>query len=174
MPARDLPASDDAALAAVAERLGRALLDHGAYLTLAESCTGGWLAKVVTDVPGASRWFAAGFVTYSNAAKADVLGVRPSMLDAHGAVSEAVVRAMAAGARKVAGAEAAIAVSGVAGPDGGSRDKPVGTVWFGWSLADREWAECAVFAGEREAVRRQAVRHALAALLQAMAPGVAA
>lgn len=157
-------------LDAIAARLGATLLERGLRLTLAESCTGGWIAKVVTDIPGSSAWFERGFVTYSNAAKAELLGVRPQTLDAHGAVSEPVVLEMAAGALAHSRAQVAVAVSGIAGPAGGSADKPVGTVWFAWSIPDaRPWTERLQFAGDRGEVRHQAVRVALEVLLERLA-----
>lgn len=168
MPPAEATIPDDARLAALAGDLGRALLDTGLTLAVAESCTGGWLAKAVTDIAGAGDWFTAGFVTYSNAAKASMLGVSPESLAADGAVSEAVVLEMAAGARHRSGSGAAIAVSGIAGPTGGSPDKPVGLVWFAWSLGDRDWASQARFDGNREAVRRQAVAFAIQNLLDGM------
>jgi nicotinamide-nucleotide amidase len=168
VPAADATIPADAALRALAGDLGRALLDAGLKLVVAESCTGGWLAKAITDNAGAGDWFEAGFVTYSNVAKASMLGVSPDSIAAAGAVSETVVRAMAAGARDRSGADAAIAVSGIAGPTGGSPDKPVGLVWFGWSLGDRGWARQARFDGDREAVRRQAVAFAIQNLLDGM------
>jgi nicotinamide-nucleotide amidase len=159
---------DDAMLKSLAAELGQALLDEGMTLAVAESCTGGWLAKAVTDNAGAGDWFRAGFVTYSNAAKASMLGVSAEAITAEGAVSESVVRAMAAGARHRSGADAAIAVSGIAGPTGGSPEKPVGLVWFGWSIGQRDWVRQARFGGDREAVRRQAVAFALKNLLDEM------
>jgi nicotinamide-nucleotide amidase len=160
----------DAELTRLAERLGAALTARGWQVTAAESCTGGWIAKAITDVAGSSGWFGAGFVTYSNAAKVDALAVSAADIERHGAVSEAVVRAMAAGARRAAGADLAVAVSGVAGPGGGSADKPVGTVWFAWAGPDGERAERCRFEGGREAVRRATVAHALRGLLAAAAP----
>jgi nicotinamide-nucleotide amidase len=162
---------DDAHLKALAGELGESLLAAGLYLAVAESCTGGWLAKAVTDNPGAGDWFRAGFVTYSNAAKTQMLGVPADMIAADGAVSETVVRAMAAGARQRSGADAAIAVSGIAGPTGGSPDKPVGLVWFGWSLRYRDWSGALQLAGDRDAVRRQAVAHGLNNLLDELRRG---
>ena len=157
---------DDTGLRAHAEALGLALIAAGIRIAVAESCTGGWLAKACTDIPGSSDWFEAGFVTYSNAAKAQLLGVSELVLDANGAVSEAVVREMADGARRFADTAAAIAISGVAGPGGGTPDKPVGLVWMAWSLGDREWTERLILAGDREAVRRQAVDRAILGLLE--------
>ncbi len=127
----------DSDLEGAALRLGRALLVHRARVATAESCTGGWIAKALTDVPGSSQWFESGIVAYSNSAKDALLGVPGELIAAHGAVSEPVVRAMAEGARAQLGVDLAVAVSGVAGPDGGSADKPVGTVWFAWATAAR-------------------------------------
>lgn len=135
-------------------------------LTVAESCTGGWLAKVCTDLPGSSAWFECGFVAYSNAAKQQQLGVPAPMLAEHGAVSAIVVDAMLRGALRHSGADVAIAISGVAGPTGGSADKPVGTVFIGWLLALE--AESNIdrfqFGGDRNQVRQSAVEAALAGM----------
>lgn len=151
--------------AAVAE-LGRVLTDRGWRCVTAESCTGGGVANALTAVAGSSAWFDRGYVTYSNAAKQQVLGVRDTTLAAHGAVSEATAREMAAGALRAAAAEAAVAVTGIAGPDGGSADKPVGTVAFAWALAGHAAeSETRRFAGDRNAVRAQAVDHAISGLL---------
>lgn len=151
----------------IATRLGAALLARGLRLTAAESCTGGWIAKVITDIPGSSAWFERGFVTYSNAAKTELLGVQTQTLETHGAVSEPVVLEMVAGALDHSQAQVAVAVSGIAGPDGGSADKPVGTVWFAWSLpGEPPWTERLQFAGDRGEVRHQAVRVALEVLLE--------
>jgi len=155
----------DRELFALCERLAEKLLAAGRRMVTAESCTGGWVAKACTDVPGSSRWFECGFVTYSNGAKMRDIGVSETTLADHGAVSEPTVREMAAGALRVSGAEVAVAISGVAGPDGGTPTKPVGTVWFG--LAVRRGTEVVVvaerqlFAGDRERVRRCSVRRAL-------------
>ena len=157
---------DDGALARLIETLAAALTARGWLLATAESCTGGWIAKCCTDLAGSSDWFERGFVTYSNRAKCELLGVSTDLLERDGAVSEAVARAMAAGARQRAGVDVALAVTGIAGPEGGSPDKPVGTVWFGWALTgDETAAECRVFAGDRDAVRRQTVAHALHGLI---------
>jgi nicotinamide-nucleotide amidase len=121
---------DDAQLYELATRVGRRLLAAKRRMVSAESCTGGWIAKAMTDVPGSSQWFECGYVTYSNAAKMRDLGVSKATLDAHGAVSAATVLEMASGALRLSGADVAIAVSGIAGPDGGVPGKPVGTVWF--------------------------------------------
>ena len=150
----------------LSERLGRALLARGAWLVAAESCTGGWLAQSVTAIAGSSGWFDRGFVTYSNAAKIDMLGVPESTLERHGAVSEATARAMAQGALAHSPGDWAVAITGVAGPSGGSPEKPVGTVCFAWAWRDGGCeAELCHFAGDRTAVREQSVRHALAGLL---------
>ncbi len=156
----------DEALAALAAALGRALVADDARVATAESCTGGWIAKALTDVPGSSEWFESGVITYSNDAKVRLLGVPRAVLDEHGAVSEATVRAMADGARARLGAEIAVAVSGVAGPDGGTADKPIGTVWLAWSSTDGTAAERLDLRGDREAVRRQSVARALEGLLE--------
>jgi nicotinamide-nucleotide amidase len=154
-------------------QVSRRALAAGHRIVTAESCTGGWIAKVFTDVPGSSRWYECGFVTYSNAAKIRDLGVLPRTLEEHGAVSEATVREMAAGALRVTGAAVSIAVSGIAGPDGGSAEKPVGTVWFCAGRAARTNAgppqlltEGQVFGGDRDAVRQLSVEHALKLLLR--------
>jgi nicotinamide-nucleotide amidase len=148
-------------------RVGQALLERKCMLACAESCTGGWVAEVVTATPGSSRWFERGYVSYSNAAKQELLGVRAETLRRDGAVSEAVVQEMAAGALRRSPARAALAISGVAGPTGGSPGKPVGTVCFAWVLQGGEAvAETLHFSGDREAVRRQSVIHALQGLLR--------
>ncbi|MDR1995961.1 nicotinamide-nucleotide amidase [Azonexus sp.] len=151
----------------LAAELGTALLARGEWLTLAESCTGGWLAQVVTAIAGSSTWFDCGFVTYSNAAKMDMLGVPEATLERHGAVSEATARAMAQGALVHSRADWAVAITGVAGPSGGSPDKPVGTVCFAWVAKDGGCeAQTRHFAGDRAAVREQSVRYALQGLSQ--------
>lgn len=135
-------------------------------LATAESCTGGWVARVLTAVPGSSRWFERGFVTYSNAAKSDMLGVSTETLARDGAVSEATVRAMAEGALVHSGAQVAVAITGVAGPSGGTVERPVGTVWVAWARAGHETrARRWQFEGDREAVRRQSVTAAIEGLL---------
>jgi nicotinamide-nucleotide amidase len=149
-----------------ARELAARLLDRKLKLAAAESCTGGWIAKVVTDIAGSSDWFERGFVTYSNAAKQEMLGVRAETLAAHGAVSEPVVREMVAGALAHSHADLALSVSGIAGPGGGAPEKPVGSVWFAWQRRGAEAvAVCHHFAGDREAVRRQAVLVALRGIL---------
>lgn len=158
-------------LRALAQRLAQRLTGGGLRLAVAESCTGGWIAKVLTDLAGSSQWFERGFVTYSNAAKQELLGVPAALLQSDGAVSEAVVRAMAQGALAASPAEVALAVSGIAGPAGGSADKPVGTVWLAWALPGAEVAaQRARFDGDREAVRRQTVALALEGLLARLGP----
>ena len=155
----------DAALAKTVAGLSEKLLRRRLSLAAAESCTGGWIAKCCTDRAGSSAWFERGFVTYSNAAKHDLLGVDAQVLERAGAVSEIVARQMAAGAISRSGADVSVAVTGIAGPDGGSADKPVGTVWFGWSVKGAVSTDCRVFAGDRDSVRRQAVAHALGGLI---------
>lgn len=141
------------------------LVDSGKTLATAESCTGGWIAKAITDVPGSSAAYGYGIVSYSNDAKQSLLGVSPATLEAHGAVSEATVREMAEGVARLSGADIGIAVSGIAGPDGGSDDKPVGSVWFAWTTRGDGGlttdAALQRFAGDRDAVRRASVLHAL-------------
>lgn len=155
----------DDELSALSAATGRLLLDRGWKLTTAESCTGGWIAQVVTATAGSSRWFDCGFVTYSNESKQVLLGVSPVTLRQHGAVSEQTVREMASGAVIRSQAQIGVAVSGIAGPDGGLPGKPVGTVCFAWALPERApISEVRHFAGDREAVRREAVLHALRTL----------
>ncbi|WP_318373588.1 nicotinamide-nucleotide amidase [Enterobacter sp.] len=157
----------DSELMHLSERIGQALKARGATVTTAESCTGGWVAKVITDIAGSSAWFERGFVTYSNEAKAQMIGVKPVTLEQHGAVSEPVVVEMAIGAIKAARADYAISISGIAGPDGGTATKPVGTVWFGFASAAGEGiTRCECFSGDRENVRRQATAYALQTLWQ--------
>ena len=155
----------DAELESLARRLGDALAARGWSAASAESCTGGWIAKAITDVPGSSGWFGAGFVVYSNEAKTALLAVPAELIARHGAVSEAVVVALAERARECAAADVAVAVSGVAGPGGGTAEKPIGTVWFGWAGPDGTTAARRRFGGDREGVRRQAVAHALLGLI---------
>ncbi|MBT8096650.1 MAG: CinA family protein [Woeseia sp.] len=156
---------NDSDLKKEAAALLEALRDSRMSIATAESCTGGWVAKTLTDIPGSSDVFAYGIVSYSNAAKESLLGVQPSTLSTHGAVSEAVVREMAQGAINISGADIAVAISGVAGPGGGSDAKPVGTVWMAWAL--RRSGGCEVFAelhryqGDRDEVRTQGVLAAL-------------
>jgi nicotinamide-nucleotide amidase len=163
----------DLALLRQARRVGRALLARDWRVATAESCTAGWVAKVLTDVPGSSRWVEGGYVVYSNAAKMRDLNVSLATLRRHGAVSEATALAMARGAVRATGAEIAVAITGIAGPDGGTPDKPVGTVWF--AIAERQrrvraTATLRVLRGDREAIRRQSVACALQLILQHTVP----
>jgi nicotinamide-nucleotide amidase len=146
--------------------LARLLLRHGWFLATAESCTGGLIAARCTDLAGSSDWFERGYVTYSNAAKCELLGIDAALIDRHGAVSEAVVRAMAVGALAHSHAQVAVAVTGVAGPTGGSADKPVGTVWLAWATPRGVISEEKHFDGDRAAVRQATVLHALARLTE--------
>lgn len=157
----------EAPIELIARQVGERLVALALMTVTAESCTGGWVAKVLTDVPGSSAWVDRGFVTYSNAAKEEMLGVEPRTLSRDGAVSEAVVREMALGALARSRAQVAVAISGIAGPGGGTAAKPVGTVWLAWGLAGgRVDACCHHFPGDREAVRAQAVRAALLGVLE--------
>ncbi|XQE68147.1 CinA family protein [Pseudomonas sp. P3C3] len=150
----------------LAEQLGARLKALGARVCTAESCTGGGIAEAITRIAGSSAWFEAGYVTYSNAQKTAQLDVPAELFPRVGAVSREVVEAMVGGARRHSGARFAVAVSGIAGPDGGSPEKPVGTVWLAWADGERCFAERCLFAGDREAVRRQTVERALAGLLR--------
>jgi nicotinamide-nucleotide amidase len=157
-------------LTILAQQLGEALQANGLMVATAESCTGGWVAEAITDIAGSSRWFERGFVTYSNEAKQEMLEVSVETLARFGAVSEAVVKEMARGALDYSHAGISVAVSGVAGPGGGSSEKPVGTVWFAWALraGGREWTAQEYFLGDRRAVRRQSVVRALRGLLDVL------
>ena len=161
--------ADDAALRRLAARVGLALRDRGLVLMTVESCTGGWVAQAVTSVAGSSHWFDRGLVTYSNRAKSDLAGVAPELIEEHGAVSGEVAAALAEGGLARSRADLGLAVTGIAGPGGGSPEKPVGTVWFAWAgpggrapaaTSRRE------FDGDREAVRRQSVAYALQGILE--------
>jgi nicotinamide-nucleotide amidase len=152
-------------LVSAVEELAAALLARGWFLATAESCTGGMIAAACTDLAGSSGWFERGFVTYSNEAKTELLGVPAPLIDQHGAVSEPVAQAMAQGAIAHSRARVAVAVTGVAGPTGGSAAKPVGTVWFGYAVDGRVTSERQLFPGDRAAVRAATVRHALEGLL---------
>jgi nicotinamide-nucleotide amidase len=156
------PESDTPALVL---QLAELLQQQGRMMATAESCTGGLIAGACTDLSGSSNWFERGFVTYSNAAKTELLGIDAALIAAEGAVSEPVARAMAEGAVARSQAQVAVAVTGVAGPTGGSAEKPVGTVWFGWSVAGRVRTERRRFDGDRAAVRAATVQHALQTLL---------
>jgi nicotinamide-nucleotide amidase len=151
---------------ALCEQLAQELQARGWMLATAESCTGGMIAVACTDLSGSSNWFERGFVTYSNEAKTEQLGVDPALIAQHGAVSEVVVRAMAFGAVRHSRAQVSVAVTGVAGPTGGSPQKPVGTVWFGFQVDGRLTSETLRFDGDRAAVRSATVDHALQRLLQ--------
>jgi nicotinamide-nucleotide amidase len=160
----------DPGLYALAARVGAALHAAGGRLATAESCTAGWIAKALTDVPGSSQWFECGYVTYSDAAKMRDLGVAASTLAENGAVSEQTAREMAAGALRVPGVSAALSVTGIAGPDGGTPAKPVGTVWLCAAVRHEGGieviAELSHFPGDRAAVRLRSVQHALELLLR--------
>ena len=153
-------------LTTLAQRLGDALLAQQARVTAAESCTGGGIAEAITRIPGSSAWFEAGYVTYSNEQKTAQLGVPAELFASVGAVSREVVEAMARGARQRSGARFAVAVSGIAGPDGGTLDKPVGTVWLAWADGQQVHAQRFQFTGDRAAVRRQSVEAALVGLIR--------
>ena len=152
-------------------RLARQLVESGRSVAVAESCTGGWIAKSLTDVAGSSGWFEYGIVSYSNRAKVQLLRVRQATLDREGAVSEAVVREMADGVRALARADYAIAVSGIAGPGGGTAEKPVGTVWCAWASDAASFAQMQRFAGDRNEVREKSVLWALAGLADRIGDG---
>jgi nicotinamide-nucleotide amidase len=149
---------------ALTRQLAGLLLAKGHMMATAESCTGGMIAAACTDLAGSSAWFERGFVTYSNAAKTELLGVPAALIAEHGAVSEPVVRAMAEGALRHSRAHIAVAVTGVAGPGGGSADKPVGSVWFGWATAGGVKTQLCHFAGDRHQVRQATVLRALQGL----------
>ncbi|MGA9369923.1 MAG: nicotinamide-nucleotide amidohydrolase family protein [Steroidobacteraceae bacterium] len=169
------PITDQDRLYRLAEEVGQGALAAGWRMVTAESCTAGWIAKALTDVPGSSQWVDSGYVTYSNIAKMRDLGVSERTLAEHGAVSEATVREMANGALRATGVEMAIAVSGIAGPDGGTAEKPVGTVWFAVATVEASGpaalCERRQFSGDREQVRRQAVEHALRLALRRLRAG---
>ncbi len=154
-------------LTELSKTLGKLLFEKNLVLTTAESCTGGGIASAITDIAGSSSWFDRAFITYSNEAKKEMLGVDSETLDRNGAVSEEVVKQMASGAVKHSHAHIAISVSGIAGPGGGSEEKPVGTVWFGWQLEDgRSIQKMKVFPGNRAEVREQACRYAITSLIE--------
>ena len=160
-----MPIPSDAQLREQADALGERLRATRDHLVTAESCTGGWIAKTVTDIAGSSDWFDCGMVAYSYEAKQAMLGVRPETLEHHGAVSRETVVEMVSGALTHAGANIAVAVTGIAGPGGGSPDKPVGTVWIGWKRrGGYAHAQLFQFEGDRDAVRRQTVAAALRGL----------
>lgn len=158
-----------AELADLASQVARRLLARHQMLVTAESCTGGLIAATCTDLTGSSAWFERGFVTYSNEAKTDLLAVSAALIAEHGAVSEPVAKAMAAGALQHSRAHVAVAVTGVAGPGGGSASKPVGTVWLAWATPQKVEAVLHHFSGDRRQVREATVQQALAGLLQRLA-----
>lgn len=149
-----------------AEMLGARLVALEAQVSTAESCTGGGIAEAITRVAGSSAWFEAGYITYSNSQKTAQLAVPAALLSSVGAVSQEVVEAMARGAQRQSGARYAVAVSGIAGPGGGSMEKPVGTVWLAWADGAQCFTERCLFAGDRDSVRSQTIRHALDGLLR--------
>ncbi len=151
---------------ALAKKVGARLKAARGMLVTAESCTGGWVAEAVTSIAGSSDWFERGFVTYSNASKEELLGVSADTLKEHGAVSEQTAREMAEGALARAKGTLALAITGVAGPGGGSREKPVGTVCFAWADKKKTVVETRHFSGDRESVRRQSVLRALEGVLE--------
>jgi nicotinamide-nucleotide amidase len=153
-------------LVSTPERLAMLLREKRWMLATAESCTGGMIAAACTNLPGSSDWFERGFVTYSNEAKTESLGVDAALIAQHGAVSEIVARAMAFGAVRQSHASVSVAVTGIAGPTGGTPDKPVGTVWFAWQVDGRLSSEMKRFDGDRAAVRRLTVDHALRRLVE--------
>jgi nicotinamide-nucleotide amidase len=158
--------AEENSFAKLSQEVGRVLLVNGLMLATAESCTGGWVAQVVTQTSGSSQWFDRGFVTYTNQAKQEMLGVLPDILQRYGAVSEQTVQAMATGALKNSRAHIALAISGVAGPTGGTAEKPVGMVCFAWAGANFPTQSATqYFSGDRAAVRRQAVHYALSRLM---------
>ncbi|WP_343293381.1 CinA family protein [Vandammella animalimorsus] len=161
-----MSATDDPILHAQLQALAEHLLRSGRMLVTAESCTGGLLAAACTELPGSSRWFERGLVTYSNAAKQQLLGVPAALIEREGAVSQAVALAMAHGALAHTPAQLSVAITGIAGPDGGSPAKPVGTVWFAWGNGQTLQAQRCQFEGDRTAIRQAAMRHALARLLE--------
>lgn len=161
----------DTELIMLADHLGHALKLAGCSVATAESCTGGWLGEVLTSIPGSSNWYERGFITYSNMAKREMLGVKTNLLTRYGAVSEPTARAMAEGALVHSHADLAVAITGVAGPGGGTPEKPVGMVCFAWAVrkaAVRSATER--FSGDREAIRRQAVKTALLGLQTTLNP----
>ena len=158
-------------LEALAARVGGRLRDSGALLVTAESCTGGWVSQAVTAIAGSSEWFERGFVVYSNAAKQELLGVRGETLQQHGAVSEQTALELATGALERSKGTISAAITGVAGPTGGSATKPVGFVCFAWATRQGAKSESRHFAGDREAVRRQSVERALQGVPEALDAG---
>jgi nicotinamide-nucleotide amidase len=158
-------------LSQLAESLGAELLRVGKMLVTAESCTGGWVGEVVTSIPGSSKWYERGFITYTNVAKQEMLGVAAETLAQYGAVSEETVREMVAGALAHSHAQVALAISGIAGPGGATPFKPVGTVCFGWGGQGLIETETKLFPGDRQTVRQRAVAHALEGILARLRSG---
>lgn len=159
-------------LALFASKSGKLLLAKGLLLTTAESCTGGEVAQVITSIPGSSNWFERGFVTYSNQAKIEMLGVQAQTLASYGAVSEQTVREMAAGALKYSYADLSLAVTGIAGPGGGTAEKPVGMVWFAWAGRNiATQAQVKYFSGDRQSIRDQATFYVLQHLIEILHEG---
>ena len=165
----ELSTDMDADLQQLALELGQLLSRNKLTMVSAESCTGGWIAKTMTDIAGSSAWFERGYVTYSDAAKISMLEVNETVLGSDGAVSRATVMAMTVGALKNSAADCAVAVTGIAGPDGGTGSKPVGTVWIAWLVKNNNEAICFNFEGDRAAVRRQSVIAALNGLKERLA-----
>ena len=150
----------------LSQRLGNKLFAKGWQISCAESCTGGGVGYAITSISGSSAWFKKGYITYSNDAKQELLGVTEQTLIQHGAVSAATVEEMAAGAAKQANAEVAVAISGIAGPDGGTSEKPVGTVWFGFFINGQSMSQKQLITGDRQAVRIKAIEFALSSTLE--------
>ena len=154
-----------------AKTLAPLLLARGWKLALAESCTGGLVCATLTELSGSSEWFERGYITYSNQAKTECLGVPAELIESHGAVSEPVAKAMARGAQRNAGANIGVSITGIAGPTGGTAEKPVGTVCFGWTTPNTggehvTTCQTKLFSGDRQSIRQQATEHALVGLLQ--------
>ena len=166
--------ADHESIRKLTEALFGELASLGKAVSTAESCTGGWIAKAITDIPGSSAVFGYGIVSYSNGAKESLVGVQNQTLEDHGSVSEPVVREMAEGSLHLSGADIGVAVSGIAGPDGGSEEKPVGTVWFAWAVRDDGkvmiQTSCRHFSGDRDLVRELTVVHALQGVLDRIGP----
>ncbi|VVE55002.1 CinA family protein [Pandoraea commovens] len=165
--------SEQNLLAQLSVKVGNRLRDERLMLVTAESCTGGLVAAAITDISGSSNWFERGFVTYSNQAKSEMIGVPPELIDKHGAVSEPVARAMAEGALLNSRAQISLSITGVAGPGGGTADKPVGMVCFGWSNRVTTIVETKHFKGDRTQVRSQAAQYALRGVIELLDKGEA-
>lgn len=163
---------DDAELARLVENLAEKLAGSGRRMTSAESCTGGWIAKCCTDLPGSSAWFDRGHIVYSYSAKEDLLGIAHDDLVKYGAVSEEIASQMAEGARQRSGVPVTVAATGIAGPGGGMEGKPVGLVYFGWCIEDEPAVcESRIFSGDRNQVRQKTVLHALEGILKRLDDG---